>query len=165
MQAAELPFDTAGLQPNQRSQLGYKRAATAIVSLPESVADLVATDALREVPYVGPASARIVSEFVADGRSATVDAALARAGRDSSAARALRAGFRSHYAMLRALEARLPMRSLTRAWPASRRHASSIAGATKRWTRGWPSGGSRKDRRHAAGGAGRERAASPRACA
>src|SRR5687768_18467556 len=78
--AAGLLYDMAALQPNERSRFGYKRAAKAIVYLPVSVADLVAADSLSEVPFVGPASARIITEFVQQGQSPTVEAAVAKAG-------------------------------------------------------------------------------------
>ncbi len=59
------------------------------------------------MPFVGPASARIVQEFVETGASATVDAAVARSGHASrvEAARMLRGGFLSEYAMRQALAA------------------------------------------------------------
>ncbi len=66
------------LQSTERSQFGYKRAAKAIVGLPVLVADLVAAGTLRDVEFVGPASARIVTELVEQGRSPTVEAALAK---------------------------------------------------------------------------------------
>ena len=69
MAAAALLYDMAALQPAERSQFGYKRAAKAIIGLPVSVADLVLAGTLREIPFVGPASARIVTEVVEQGRS------------------------------------------------------------------------------------------------
>ena len=43
----------AALQPTERSQFGYKRAAKAVIGLPVSVADLVAAGTLREVVDAG----------------------------------------------------------------------------------------------------------------
>ena len=100
--AAGLLYDMAGLQPTERSQLGYKRAARAIVGLPVSVADLVAARSLQEIPYVGPSSARIITEFVEQGRSPTVDAAVERSGKKGSkiaSNRLYRDNFLSAYAM------------------------------------------------------------------
>lgn len=51
-------------QSTERSQFGYKRAAKAIVGLPVSVADLVAAGTLQDVVFVGPSSARIITELV-----------------------------------------------------------------------------------------------------
>src|SRR5687768_12980986 len=107
--AAGLLYDMAALQPNERSRFGYKRAAKAIVYLPMPVTDLVKTDALREVPFIGPASARIVTELVQQGQSPTVDAAVAKAGKSAIVAkvRELRDGYLSHFVMSQALAADL----------------------------------------------------------
>jgi putative hydrolase len=103
--AAGLLHDLALLQPTERSQFGYKRAAKAIVRLPVSVADLVAAGTLGDVPFVGPSTSRVVTELVRDGRSASVDAAVAKSGKADrvEAARRLRGGYLSHHALQRAL--------------------------------------------------------------
>jgi histidinol phosphatase-like PHP family hydrolase len=95
----------AALQPTERSQVGYKRAAKAVIGLPVSVADLVAAGTLREVPFIGPASARIVTEYVESGGSPTVDAAIEKSGKGSSVAarRTLRSHYLSQYGMEQAL--------------------------------------------------------------
>src|SRR3954468_23701016 len=80
IESAALLYEMAALQPTPRSQFGYKRAAKAIVYLPVPVSDLVSAGTLREVPFVGPSSERIVKELVAEGRSAIVEAAIAKAG-------------------------------------------------------------------------------------
>jgi histidinol phosphatase-like PHP family hydrolase len=99
----------AALQPTERSQFGYKRAAKALAGLPVSVRDLVAAGNLRDVPFVGPSSARIATELVEMGHSPTVDAAVARSAKASSAVakRAFREGFLSHHVMQRVLDAPL----------------------------------------------------------
>ena len=105
MIAAGLLHDMAALQPNERSQLGYKRAAKAVIALPLTVGDLVAAGTLRDVPYIGPSSARIIIELVETGASSTVDAAVAasrNAGKVASL-RQLRTGFLSQLAMEQAL--------------------------------------------------------------
>ena len=91
----------AALQPTERSQLGYKRAARAIVWLPVSVVDLVAARSLQEIPFVGPSSARIITEFVEQGRSPTVEAAIEKSGKASQLAsrRLFRDNFLSAHAM------------------------------------------------------------------
>src|SRR6478672_5171191 len=86
MAAASLLYDMAALQPTERSQFGYKRAAKAIVGLPVSVADFVAAGTLREIPFVGPASARIITEVVELGRSPSVEAAIEQSTRPSQLA-------------------------------------------------------------------------------
>src|SRR5688572_30993625 len=101
MTAAGLLHDMAALQGNQRSQLGYKRAAKAVIALPLLVSDLVQAGTLREVPYIGPSSARIIDELVATGGSATVEAAVASSARGAKVLelRQLRANFFSQFAM------------------------------------------------------------------
>lgn len=110
LKAAALLYDMAALQPTERSRFGYKRAARAIARLAVPVADLVAAGTLREVPYVGPASERIIREFVMTGSSSTVEAELAKAGKRAAvvAQRALRDGFLSHAVLAQALEAPAP---------------------------------------------------------
>jgi len=107
LRAAALLYDMAALQPTERSRFGYKRAAKAIVGLPVMVSDLVTAGTLREIPFVGPSSERIIIEFVTTGSSATVEAAIAKAGNraDVNAKRALRDGYLSHSVMAQALEA------------------------------------------------------------
>jgi histidinol phosphatase-like PHP family hydrolase len=105
MRAAALLYDMAAMQPTERSQFGYKRAAKAIVGLPISVADLAAAGTLRDIPFVGPSSARVITEFIETGSSATVDAALAKSSQASQVAerRSQREHFLSHFVMQQAL--------------------------------------------------------------
>ncbi len=100
----------AALQPTERSQFGYKRAAKAIMRLPVAVSDLVAAGTLREVPFVGPASERIVTEFVRTGASSTLDAAIVKTGKQAvvAARRELRDGYLSHSVLAQALAAPAP---------------------------------------------------------
>jgi histidinol phosphatase-like PHP family hydrolase len=117
MAAAALLYDMAALQPTERSQFGYKRAAKAIIGLPVSVADLVAAGTLRDVDFVGPASARIITEVVQQGRSPSVEEAIAKSRRpsDVSSRREFRNAYLSHFAMQRALAAPLGKALVTRA--------------------------------------------------
>jgi len=103
--AAALLYDMAALQPTERSRFGYKRAARAIAGLSVPVSDLVSAGTLGEVPFVGPSSERIVTEFVRGGSSPTVEAAIAKAGSPSvvEEKRALRDGYLSHAVMVEAL--------------------------------------------------------------
>ena len=100
----------AALQTSERSQFGYKRAARAIVELPASVLELVASGALQDVSLVGPSSTKILTEFAAEGRSTTVEAAVAASPRRSDVLRAreIRGNFLSQYAMEQVLSLRLP---------------------------------------------------------
>ena len=105
LDAAGLLYEMAALQPTERSQFGYKRAAKAIVYLPMPVSDLVTAGTLRDVPFVGPASARVITELVQRGNSPTVEAALANSpkGEAVRSRRAFRAGYLSHFAMAQEL--------------------------------------------------------------
>ena len=105
MAAAGLLHDMAALQPNDRAQLGYKRAAKAVIGLPMMVDGLVAAGTLREVPFIGPSSARVITELVESGRSATVEAAVqaSRHADKVAALRQLRSHFLSQFAMEQAL--------------------------------------------------------------
>ena len=107
--AAGLLYDMAALQPTERSRFGYKRAAKAIVYLPLLVIDLVKAGSLREIPFMGPSSTRIVTELVETGKSATVEAAVAKAGKSAIVAkvRRLRDGYLSHFVMAQTLAADL----------------------------------------------------------
>lgn len=97
----------AALQSAERSRFGYQRAAKAIAGLPESVADAVANGTLRDIPFVGPASARIIAELIEKGSSPIVEAAIATSGkaRELESKRLLRARYLSHFALQRALDA------------------------------------------------------------
>lgn len=117
MRAAALLYDMAALQPTERSRFGYKRAARAIVALPISVADAVATGALRDIQFIGPSSARVVTELVETGRSATVEEAVASSGKASriGESQLLRENFLSAFAMLRALSGKAGAGAVSRA--------------------------------------------------
>lgn len=109
MEAAGLLHDMAVLQGNERSQLGYKRAAKAVIALPVPVSALVEAGTLRDVPFIGPSSARIVTELVETGTSAVVARAVALSAYADkvAAARSLRSHFLSRVGMEQALGAAL----------------------------------------------------------
>ena len=109
LDAAALLYDMAALQPTERSRFGYKRAAKAIVYLPVPVSDLVEAGTLRDVPFVGPSSERIIVELVRTGSSPTVEAAVAKSGKGAviGAARQVRSGYLSHFTMMQALAGKL----------------------------------------------------------
>jgi putative hydrolase len=115
-EAAALLYDMAAVQLNPRSQMGYKRAAGAVIALPVALTEVVSAGGLRDIPFVGPASARILTEVAVNGGSPTVEGAIARAGKGEEVRRLRewRAGFLSHHAMLQALDATLPARIVSR---------------------------------------------------
>ena len=111
IRAAGLLHDLALLQPNERSRFGYKRAAKTIASgLDRPLSDLVAEGSVRELPFVGPSSERVVVELVQTGLSATVTRAVDASSRrpEVEKSRRFRRAYLSRYAMRLALEARLP---------------------------------------------------------
>lgn len=103
MTAAGLLHDMAELQNAEHARFGYKRAAKAVIGLPVLVSHLVEAGTLRDVPFIGPSSARIIAELVEQGHSPTVDASVSASRRASQVAakRLLRANYLSQFGMLR----------------------------------------------------------------
>jgi len=109
--AGGLLQDLALLQPSERSRFGYTRAARAIASgIDRSVIDLVDEGILRDVPFVGPSSERVIVELVRTGASASVEKAVAASTRriDVEKRRRFRRAYLSRYAMRAVLDAALP---------------------------------------------------------
>src|SRR5215471_4963016 len=76
--AAGLLNDLALLQPSERRQFGYTRSARVIATgIDRSVADLVDQGVLRDVPFIGPSSERVIVELVRTGESPSVASAVA----------------------------------------------------------------------------------------
>ena len=117
LKAAALLYDMAALQGTERSRFGYKRAAKAIARLAVPVEQLVEQGTLRDVPFVGPASERIIRELVTTGSSPTVEAEIAKAGKKAEivAKRALRDGYLSHAMLAQALAETMPEWVVSRA--------------------------------------------------
>jgi histidinol phosphatase-like PHP family hydrolase len=110
--AAGQLYDMAALQSSQRSAFGYKRAGKVIATAVDvSLRDLVASGTVRDVPYVGRASERIIADAVASGDSGIVAAAIAASSSskrsDLEKRRRFRRAYLSRHAMLTALEAPL----------------------------------------------------------
>jgi histidinol phosphatase-like PHP family hydrolase len=109
--AGGLLQDLALLQPSERSRFGYKRAAKAVAAgIDRSVADLVEEGILRDVPYVGPSSERVIVELVRTGASNAVERAVAASARRTEVEkrRRYRRAYLSRHAMRLALDATLP---------------------------------------------------------
>jgi histidinol phosphatase-like PHP family hydrolase len=108
--AAGLLQDMAIIQTSERSRFGYKRAAKVLAAgLDRSVAELIDEGTLRDVPYLGAATERIVRELITTGASATVDRAVAASTRsaDVEKRRRFRRAYLSRYALRLAFEAPL----------------------------------------------------------
>ena len=109
--AGGLLHDLALLQPSERSRFGYTRAARVITSgIDRPVADLVDEGTLRDVPFVGPSSERVIVELVRTGASESVEKAVAASTRRSEVEkrRRYRRAYLSRCAMRTALDAAMP---------------------------------------------------------
>lgn len=109
--AAGLLQDLAILQPSERSAFGYKRAAKALAAgIDRSVVDLIEEGTLRDIPYVGPSSERVVAELVRTGASASVDAAVNASAKKAEVVkrRGFRRAYLSRHALRLAFDAALP---------------------------------------------------------
>ena len=74
--------DLAFAQSSQQKMFGYKRAATAILSLDEPLTDLLGPDGgLPRIPGIGPGSTRVIREILETGGSPTVEQAIERSER------------------------------------------------------------------------------------
>ena len=109
--AAGLLYDLAILQSSERSAFGYKRAARALAAgIDRSVVDLIEEGTLRDIPFVGVSSERIVSELVRTGESATVAAAVNASPKrgEVEKRRRFRHAYLSRHALRLVLDAPLP---------------------------------------------------------
>jgi putative hydrolase len=76
--------DLAAVQKSPQRRWGYKRAASAILSLEEPLEDLLQPDGtLRKIPGIGPSSSRVILEYLKTGASPTVDRAVEESSRSS----------------------------------------------------------------------------------
>ena len=79
---ANLLDDLGEVQASKQSQMGYRRAAHAILLLEQPVSALVQADgSLPKIPNVGPKSLRVVEEVLASGGSVTVEDAVQVSGK------------------------------------------------------------------------------------
>ena len=99
--------DMAFAQDSPQKAFGYKRAASAVLTLDRPVTALIQPDrTLEKIPGIGPASTRIILEVLQTGTSPTVERAVAASGRraDIERRRAFRDGFLSRAAVVRVLD-------------------------------------------------------------
>src|SRR5215213_1299405 len=109
--AAGLLQDLAILQSSERSAFGYKRAAKALAAgIDRSVVDLIEEGSLRDIPFVGASSERIVSELVLTGSAASVDAAIDASSKKTEVEkrRRFRRAYLSRHTLGLVLDAALP---------------------------------------------------------
>src|SRR4051794_11655736 len=92
---AALLRDFAAVQKSKQSMWGYKRAASAILSLEQPIDTLLNADGtLQKIPNIGPSSTRIILEVLQTGTSATIESAIAGSGQEKDVER--RRGLRDH---------------------------------------------------------------------
>jgi putative hydrolase len=109
--AAGLLHDLALLQSSERSSFGYKRAAKALAAgIDRSVVDLIEEGTLRDVPFVGPSSERVVAELVKTGAASSVEAAVQASTKRSEVEkhRKFRRAYLSRHTMRLVLDLPLP---------------------------------------------------------
>src|SRR6195256_6144498 len=95
-QIAALLRDFAAIQKSKQSMWGYKRAASAILSLEQPIETLLKADGtLQKIPNIGPSSTRIILEVLQTGASPTIERAIAESGQTQDVER--RRGLRSHF--------------------------------------------------------------------
>ena len=108
MEVAGIFRDLGVAHASPHGRMAYKRAAQAVLALDEPLDALAARHSLREIPGIGPATERIIQEYLREGTSATAERAIeASAKRDEVLAlRAHRSHFLSRAAVAGALRAR-----------------------------------------------------------
>src|SRR5712691_8323352 len=78
---AALLRDFAAIQKSKPSMWGYKRAASAILTLEDPIESLLQPDGtLRKIKNIGPSSTRVILEVLLTGSSPTIERAIAESG-------------------------------------------------------------------------------------
>jgi putative hydrolase len=104
--AGGLLRDLAFVQTSPQRTFGYKRAASAVLSLEQPLTELREPNgALAKIPGIGPASTRVILEVLESGESPTVERAVELSGRAEEIwkRRALCTNFLSRAEVLRIL--------------------------------------------------------------
>jgi hypothetical protein len=107
--AGGLLRDLAMVQTSDHKMFGYKRAAAAVLNLDEPLPAYVQHRAsVLEISGIGPASARVIHEVLATGKSETVERAVTLSGRrgEIDGRRALRRRFFSRAKVVAVLDDR-----------------------------------------------------------
>ena len=93
---AALLRDFAAIQKSKQSMWGYKRAASAILTLEEPIESFLQPDGtLRKIPNIGPSSTRVILEVLHTGSSPTIERAISESGQASDIER--RRDLRDHF--------------------------------------------------------------------
>src|SRR5438270_12241628 len=85
---AALLRDFAAVQKSKQSMWGYKRAASAILSLEQPIDTLLNADGtLQKIPNIGPSPTRIILQVLQTGTPATIESATAASGQEKDVVR------------------------------------------------------------------------------
>src|SRR6187402_310043 len=103
--------DLAFVQTSTPSRWGYKRAASAVMSLPVPIDTLLNPDGtFQKIPSIGPASTRVILEVLRDGTSLIVNRAIEGSEPKTRADVLRRRELRSHFLSRAAAEAAMRSR-------------------------------------------------------
>lgn len=108
-QIANLVYDLAEAHRPSPRYWGYKRSARALRQIPWSLSDLTEREILT-IPSIGPATYRVIRDFLTTGRSPGVERAVAESGksREIEQRRAFRHNFLSRAMVQRILQESRP---------------------------------------------------------
>src|SRR6267378_6088290 len=85
---AALLRDFAAIQKSKQKMWGYKRAASAILTLEEPIESFLQPNGtLRKIPNIGPSSTRVILEVLRTGSSPTIERAIAESNQASDIGR------------------------------------------------------------------------------
>jgi putative hydrolase len=98
-------YDMALIHASPHGRIAYKRAAQALLRLEDPIDEFAESRSLREIPYIGPASERVIHEALEHGTSPSVVSAIEKSGRGKEVgeAHAFRTNFLSRAGALKAL--------------------------------------------------------------
>jgi len=107
-EVAGLLYDMALIHESPHGRIAYKRAAQAVLRLEEPLDAFTASHGVRDIPFIGPASERVILEFLEHGASPTVERAIEKRGKgeDVRELHALRTNFLSRAAAVATLRSR-----------------------------------------------------------
>jgi putative hydrolase len=109
IEAYGLLGDLALVQVTRERQFAYRKAAATVLGLPEPLDAYRGADGtLQKLPNIGPSIGRVLTELLEEGRSPTVERAVAASPKRPKveAARGLRQAFLSHAAVRQVLRRR-----------------------------------------------------------
>ena len=78
MEIAGVLRDMGVAHASPHGRMAYKRAAQAVLTLEEPLDAIASAGSLRQVPGIGPATERIVLEYLREGSSPTAERAIAK---------------------------------------------------------------------------------------